>query len=92
MKREFRAMAMAAALLVAAAAGNALASEYASNSADPENAPSQTWVSQGAMETGALPDARGGDSAGDRITADASEVPTVEAGGVRFRLGIDTGA
>lgn len=91
MKRGFLAMTMAAALLVAATGGTALAKDHGAKNAEAMSSANQGWTSLEAMETGNLPDAPGGVSAGDRMTAPVAEVPTVEAGGERLRVGIDTG-
>jgi len=91
MKTGFLVMAMATALLAAAMTGNVPAGDRMANNADPESALGQTWMSQGAIDTGKLPDAPGGASEGSRMNSGSTEFPLVDAGGVRYRVGIDTG-
>jgi len=92
MKTGFFVMALTTALLAAATAGNVLAGDHMANSAGPESALSQTWMNQGEIGTGKLPEAPGGASDGNRMISGSAEVPLVDAGGLRYRVGIDTGA
>lgn len=92
MKSRFLFTALATALLAAATAGNALASESGANSADPESALSRTWAEQGAIETGMLPDPSARVPMGSRIDSGDTAIPTAEFGGVQYRLGVDDGA
>jgi hypothetical protein len=84
-------MALPTALLAPAMTGNVLAGDSRAKNADPESAMNRTWMGQGAIDTGKLPDAPGGASAGSRIVSAGTDIPIVEVGGVRYRLGIDAG-
>jgi len=90
MKTGFLVMALMTALLAAAMTGNVLAEDSRAMSADPGSAMNRTWMGQDAIDTGKLPDAAGG-SAGNGIVQANTDIPIVEAGGVRYRLGIDAG-
>ncbi|MBP2682714.1 MAG: hypothetical protein H6Q79_753 [Deltaproteobacteria bacterium] len=93
MKTGFPVMALMTALLAAAMPGNVLAEDNRAMSADPGSAMNRTWMGQDAIDTGKLPDAAGGSggSAGNGIVQANTDIPIVEAGGVRYRLGIDAG-
>ena len=90
MKTGFPVMALMTALLAAAMPGNVLAEDNRAMSADPGSAMNRTWMGQDAIDTGKLPDAAGGSAANRNVPA-TTDIPIVEAGGVRYRLGIDAG-
>jgi hypothetical protein len=51
-----------------------------------------SYQTQSAMETGALPEAHEGRLRSGGNPSDENVAPFVEVGGVRYRLGLDTGA
>ena len=67
-------------------AGNARPADV--SVADPEGASGQAWLVQGPIETGALPDA----SRGSGIALDDEGFTFIEAGNLRYRVSLDTGA
>jgi len=89
MERTFIILAAAIGLAAGAWTGNALALQP--NEADPEGAFINTWVGHGAVDTGALPDASGVSSKPTNIASGSDGFHVVEIGGVRFRVGLDTG-
>ena len=91
MKSGFLVMSLSTALLVAAMSENAAAGLSGANSADPESAMNQAWMPQGPTETGMVPEAPGGASEAGRIDPGGTDITLVEAGGMRYRIGIDTG-
>ena len=84
-------IAMTIGLPAAAMTGNAPAGEGNATGAVPEGAFIQAWVHQGAIETGALPDTSNGKSRSNRIVSGESAFSFVNIGGVRYRVGLDTG-
>jgi hypothetical protein len=92
MKTGFLFMALTIGLLTAGWAGNVLAGDRVANVADPEAMPNLAWTAQGPIETGALPDMSSSSSEGDRVVSGDTAFPQTDVGGVRYRLGIDTGA
>jgi len=91
MKTGFLVAAMTTALLAAAMTGNVLAGDNRAKSTVPESLMNQTWMGHDAMDTGKLPEAPHGASAGGRIVSAGTDIPIVEVAGVRYRLGIDDG-
>ncbi len=94
MKTGFVIVAMTFGLLAGAMTGASLAGDAENvspayvSSADPEGAAGQAWLGQGPIETGALPDA----SRSDRIASGDEGFTFIEAGGLRYRASLDTGA
>lgn len=61
------------------------------NSADPERAIGDTRQAGGPIETGALPGVSGSKPMTDGMASDDAGGTFVEAGGVKYRVGLDTG-
>jgi hypothetical protein len=60
--------------------------------ADPERASGWDYQILGPMETGAFPEASGGASGSNGIASGDREFAFVESGGVKYRVGLDTGS
>jgi hypothetical protein len=98
MKTGFVIVALTFGLLAGVMTGASLAGDgrseawAVSGSADPGRASVDAWLNQGSIETGALPQTQNSASRSDGVASDDTEFPFVEIGGVRYRVGMDTGA
>lgn len=60
-------------------------------SADPERGVGDPWQGRGPIETGALPDAMNTSSMDRGVASNDAEFTFAEIGGVKYRVGLDTG-
>jgi len=90
MKTGFVIVALSIGLLAGGMTGASLAG--GEGSADPEGASSWASQIQGPIETGALSDAMGTASMDRGSTSNDAGFTFVESGGVRYRVGLDTGS
>jgi len=97
MKTGFVIVALTIGLLAGGMTGASLAGNAGNTGApgdygaDPEGAFSWTSQLRGPIETGAVPDAMGEASLSRGFASNDAEFPIVEIGGVRHRVGLDTG-
>ena len=98
MKTGFLIVALTVGLLAGAMTGASLAGDESNAglvnlySADPERALVDTWQIQVAIETGAFPEKSKGANRSGTIASNDEGFSFIEAGGVRYRVGLDAGS
>jgi hypothetical protein len=98
MKTGFVIMAFTVGLLAGGMTGASLAGDAGNTGAanlykaDPEGALGWNSQIQGPIETGAFPEASSGAHRSDRVAPDDAGFTFVEFGGVKYRVGLDTGS